>query len=120
MEIMEWTKASLVGMDLFNMAHVLKFSKNIFEEVFCVAHLALNDQNSFDHYNSYNRSPNLAFFCFIKGPSNSILTIKFPKNHITSSYHTNMFKIAMAKIWPLLSFRGYNSQNHIYDSLNTP
>jgi hypothetical protein len=28
-------------------------------------------------------------------------TIKFPKNHITSSYYSKMPKIAKAKIWPL-------------------
>jgi hypothetical protein len=41
-----------------------------------------------------------------KNPSNSLLTINFPKNHITSSYYNKMPKIAMAKIWPLMGFRG--------------
>jgi hypothetical protein len=34
---MEWTEASLVGMDLSNMGQFFLFSKKIFEEVFCVA-----------------------------------------------------------------------------------
>jgi hypothetical protein len=41
------------------------------------------------------------FFSVKESPSNSLPTIKFPKNHITSSYHSNMLKIAKAKIWPL-------------------
>jgi hypothetical protein len=41
-----------------------------------------------------------------ESPSNSLLTIKFPKYHITSSYYSNMPKTAMAKIWPLMGFRG--------------
>jgi hypothetical protein len=41
----------------------------------------------------------------MESPSNSLLTIKFPKNHITSSYHSNMPKIAKAKIWPLMDYR---------------
>jgi hypothetical protein len=48
--------------------------------------LPSNEKNSFDHHNSYNKGPNLAFFSFTESPSNSLLTIKFPKNHITSSY----------------------------------
>jgi hypothetical protein len=34
------------------------------------------------------------FFSFTESPSNSLLTIKFPKNRITSSYHKNLPKIA--------------------------
>jgi hypothetical protein len=47
--------------------------------------LPSNEKNSSDHHNSYNKGPNLAFFSFTESPSNSLLTIKFPKNHITSS-----------------------------------
>jgi hypothetical protein len=68
--------------------------------------LPSNENNSSNHHNSYNKGPNLAFFNFTESPSNSLLTIKFPKNHITSSYHINLPKTAMAKIWPLKSFRG--------------
>jgi hypothetical protein len=68
--------------------------------------LPSNVKNSFDHHNFYNKGPNLAFFSFLKRPSNSLLTIKFPKYHITSSYHNNMPKIAMTNIWPLMGFRG--------------
>jgi hypothetical protein len=67
--------------------------------------LPSNEKNSFDHQNSYNKGPNLAFFSFMESPSNSLLTIKFPKNHITSSYQSNMPKTAMAKIWPLMGLR---------------
>jgi hypothetical protein len=52
--------------------------------------LPLNEKNSSDHHNSYNKGPNLAFFSFTESPSNSLPTIKYPKNHITSSYHNNM------------------------------
>jgi hypothetical protein len=74
----------------------LLFSKKIFEEVFVLPSLPSNEKNSFDHHNSYNKGPNLAFFNFPKSPSNSLLTIKFPKNNITSSYHSNMPKTAKA------------------------
>jgi hypothetical protein len=63
--------------------------------------LSSNEKNSSYHQNSYNKGPNLAFFSFTKSPSNSLPTIKFPKNNITSSYHNNMPNTAKAKIWPL-------------------
>jgi hypothetical protein len=62
--------------------------------------LPSNEKNSSDHHNSYNKGPNLAFFSFTESTSNSLPTIKFPKNHITSSYN-NMPKTTKAKIWPL-------------------
>jgi hypothetical protein len=58
--------------------------------------LPSNGKNSSDHHNSYNKGPNLAFFSITESPFNSLLTIKFPKNHITSSYHKNLPKIAKA------------------------
>jgi hypothetical protein len=54
------------------------------------------EKNSSDHHNSYNKGPNLAFFSFTESASKSLLTIKFPKNHITSSYHRNLPKIGKA------------------------
>jgi hypothetical protein len=67
--------------------------------------LPSNEKNYFDHHNSYSKGPNLAFFSFTKSPPHSLLTIKFPKNHITSSYHSNKPKIAKAIFWPPKSFR---------------
>jgi hypothetical protein len=58
--------------------------------------LPSNEKNSSEHHNSYNKGPNLAFFSFMESPSNFLLTIKFPKNHITSSYYRNLPKIAKA------------------------
>jgi hypothetical protein len=55
-----------------------------------------NEKNSFDHHNSYNKGPNLALFSFTESPSNSLPTIKFPKNHIASSYHRNLPKTTNA------------------------
>jgi hypothetical protein len=78
------------------------------KKFFVLPGLPSNEKNSFDHHNSYNEGPNLAFFSFTKSPSNSLLTIKFPKNHITSSYHSNMPKTARAKIW-LLRILGINT-----------
>jgi hypothetical protein len=69
--------------------------KNL-KKFFVLPALPSNEKNSFDHHNSYNKGPNLAFFRFTESPSNSLLTIKFPKNHITSSYHRNLPKIANA------------------------
>jgi hypothetical protein len=63
--------------------------------------LPLNEKNSSDYHNSYNKCPNLAFFSFIESSSNSLHTIKFPKNHITFFHYNNLPKIAKAKIWPL-------------------
>jgi hypothetical protein len=59
---------------------------------FVLPGLPSNEKNSSDHHNSYNKGPNLVFFSFMESPSNSLPTIKFPKNHITSSYHSNMPK----------------------------
>jgi hypothetical protein len=71
------------------------------KKFFVLLGLPSNENNFSDHHNSYNKGPNLAFFSFTKSPSNSIPTIKFPKDYITSSYHNNMPKIAKAKIWSL-------------------
>jgi hypothetical protein len=99
---MEGTKASLVGMDLSNMAQLfIYFLETYLKKFFGLPVLPSNEKNSSDHHNSYNKGPNLAFFSFTESPSNSLSTIKFPKNHITSSYHSNMPKTAKAKIWPL-------------------
>jgi hypothetical protein len=80
----------------------LFFSK-IFEEFFA---LPSNEKNSYDHHNSYNKGPNLAFFSFMESPFNSLLTIKFPKTNISSSSYNNMPKTAMTEIQSLLGFRG--------------
>jgi hypothetical protein len=56
--------------------------------------LPSNKKNSSDHHNSYNKGPNLALFSFMESPSNSLPTIKFPKNLIKSSYHRNLPKTA--------------------------
>jgi hypothetical protein len=71
------------------------------KKFFVLPGLPSNENNSSDHHNSYNKGPNLAFFSFTESPSNSLPTIKFPKNRITSSYHSNMPETAKAKIWPL-------------------
>jgi hypothetical protein len=63
--------------------------------------LSSNEKNSSNHHNSYNKGLNLVFFSFTESPSNSLPTIKFTKNHITSSYYSNMPKITKVKIWPL-------------------
>jgi hypothetical protein len=68
--------------------------------------LPSNENNSSNHHNSYNNGPNLAIFSFTKSPSNSLLIIKFPKNHITFSYHNNMSKIAKGQILASQAFRG--------------
>jgi hypothetical protein len=58
--------------------------------------LPSNEKNSSNHHNSYNKGSNLAFFSFTKSPSDFLLIIKFPKNHITSSYHRNLPKTTKA------------------------
>jgi hypothetical protein len=72
---------------------------------FALPALSSNEKNSSDRHNSYNKGPNLAFFSFTESPSNSLLTIKFPKTHITSSSYSNMPKTTMAEIQSLLGFR---------------
>jgi hypothetical protein len=52
--------------------------------------LPSNEKNSSDHHNSYNKGPNFALFSFTESPSNSLPTIKFPKNDIKFSYHRNL------------------------------
>jgi hypothetical protein len=66
------------------------------KKFFVLPALPSNENNSFDHHNSYNKGPNLAFFSFRESPSNSLLSIKFPKNYITSFYHRNLPKTAKA------------------------
>jgi hypothetical protein len=63
------------------------FLEKYLKKFFVLPRLPSNEKNSSDHHNSHNKGPNLAFFSFTESPSNSLLTIKFPKNHITSSYH---------------------------------
>jgi hypothetical protein len=105
---MEWTKASLVGMDGIIFFYILiKYLKNFF----VLPALLSNENNSSNHHNSYSKGPNLAFFSFTKSPSNSLLTIIFPKNHITSFYHSNMPKIAKAKFWWILGVKQVNDLN---------
>jgi hypothetical protein len=79
--------------------------------------LPSNEKNSSNHHNSYNEGPNLAFFSFIESPYNSLPTIKFPKNYITSSYYSNLPKTIKAKIWPLRTL-GVNCINCILHLLN--
>jgi hypothetical protein len=81
-----------------------KYLKKFFvvplEEIF-----SSNEKNSSNRHNSYNKGPNLAFFSFTESPSNTLLTIKFPKTHITSSSYSNMPKLTMTEML-LLGFRG--------------
>jgi hypothetical protein len=89
-------------MDLSNMALFLfLFLEKYLKKFFVLLGLPSNEKNSSDYHNSYNKGSNLAFFSFTESPFNSLPTIKFPKNYITSSYHSNMPKTAKAKIWPL-------------------
>jgi hypothetical protein len=76
------------------------------KKFFVLPALPSNEKNSSNYHNSYIKGPNFAFFSFTESSSNSLRTIKFSKNHITPSYHRNLPKVAMAKIWPLKSFRG--------------
>jgi hypothetical protein len=72
-------------MDLSNMAHFsFLFLKKYLKKFFVLPALPSNEKNSSDHHNSYNKGPNFAFFSFTENPSNSLLTVKFSKNHITS------------------------------------
>jgi hypothetical protein len=81
------------------------FLEKYLKKFFVLPGLPSNEKNSFDHHNSYNKGQNLAFFSFTESPSNSLPTIKFPKNHVTSSYYSNMPKTAKAKLWPLRTLR---------------
>jgi hypothetical protein len=72
------------------------FLEKYLKKFFVLPALPLNKNNFFDHHNSYNKGPNLAFFSFMESPSNFLLTIKFPKNHITSFYHMNLPKTTEA------------------------
>jgi hypothetical protein len=103
----EWNepKLSLYVWTYLTWYNFLLFSRKIFEEDFVLPAQPSNEKNSSDHHNSYNKDQDLAFFNFTESPSNFLLTIKFPKNHITSSYHRNLPKTVMAKNWPLKSFR---------------
>jgi hypothetical protein len=76
------------------------------KKFFALPALPSNKKNSFDHHNSYNKGTNLAFFSFTESPSNSLLTIKFPKTHITSSSYSIMPITVMSENRSLVGFRG--------------
>jgi hypothetical protein len=73
---------------------------------FALPALPSNEKNSSDHNNPDNKGPNLVFFSITESPFNSLLTIKFPNTHITSSSYNNMPKTTMTEIQSLLGFRG--------------
>jgi hypothetical protein len=109
---MEWTKASLVRYGtIWHDTIFLYFLEKYLKNLFVLPALSSNEKNSSNHHNSYSKGPNFVFFSFTKSPSNSLRTIEFPRNHITSSYYSNMPKTTMAKIWPLKSSRGKNAWN---------
>jgi hypothetical protein len=94
-------------MDLSKMAQFyFYFLEKYLKKFFVMPALTSNEKNSSYHHNSYNKGPNLAFFSFTESPSNSLLNIKFPKTHITSSSYSNMPKTTMTEIQSLLGFRG--------------
>jgi hypothetical protein len=86
------------------MAQFFLILKKKFEDVFCATRTAKNSSN---RHNSYNKSPNLAFFSFTKSPFNSLLTIKNLKTHITFPSYSNMPKTTMIEIQSLLGFRSH-------------
>jgi hypothetical protein len=88
------------------MAPFFYFLEKYLKKFFALPTLPSNEKNSSNHHNSYNKGPNLASFSFTESPFNSLLTIKFPKTHITSSSYYNMPKTATTKIQSLLGFRG--------------
>jgi hypothetical protein len=80
---------------------ILFYLEKLLKKFFALPALPSNQKNSSDHHNSHNKGPNLAFFSFTESPSNSLLTIKFPKTHITSSSYSNMLKTVMIEIQSL-------------------
>jgi hypothetical protein len=88
------------------MAQFLSFLEKCLKNFFVLPGLPSDEKNSSDHHNSYNKGPNLAFFSFTESPSNYLLTIKFPKNHITSSYHSNMPEKCKGQNLASQDFRG--------------
>jgi hypothetical protein len=85
---------------------IFYFLEKYLKKFFVLPGLPSNEKNSSDHHNSYNKGPNLVFFSFIKSPSNSLPTIKFPQNHITSSYYNNMSKTSKGQNLASHDFRG--------------
>jgi hypothetical protein len=84
------------------------------KKFFALPALPSNEKNSDNSHNSYDKGPNLAFFSFTESPSNFLLTIKFPKTHITSSY-SNMPKTAMTEIQSsrALGVKNYDVENAV-------
>jgi hypothetical protein len=106
-------------MDLSNLVQFFfYFLEKYLKKFFVLPELPSNEKNFSNHHFSYNKGPNLAFFSFTESPSNSLPTIKFPKNHITSSYHSNMPKTAKAKIWPLRTLGVKSEENLMGPEIN--
>jgi hypothetical protein len=82
------------------------FLEKYLKKFFALPALPSNEKNSFDHHNSYNKGPNLAFFSFTESPFNSLFTIKFLESHITFFSYNNMPKTTMTEIQSLFGFRG--------------
>jgi hypothetical protein len=74
------------------------FIEKYLKKFFALPALPSNEKKSSDHHNSYNKGPFLAFFSFTENPSNSLLTIKSPKTHSTTSSYNNMRKISITEI----------------------
>jgi hypothetical protein len=72
------------------------FLQKYLKNFFVLPALPSNEKNSYDYHNYYNKGPNLVFFSFTESPSNSLLTTKFPRNNIISSYHRNLPKTTNA------------------------
>jgi hypothetical protein len=79
-------------MGQFSFFSIEKYSKKFF----VLPTSPSNEKSSSDHHNSYNKSPILAFFSFLENPSTSVLTIKYPKNHIAFSYYSKQPKSTKA------------------------
>jgi hypothetical protein len=82
---MEWTKASLVGTDLSNIAQFsFDLSKKYLKKFFVLPAQFSNEKNSSDHHNSYNKGPNPACNDFLESPLNFLSTQKVSKYSITN------------------------------------
>jgi hypothetical protein len=68
--------------------------------------LPLNEKNSSDHHNSYNKGSNLAYNGLLESPLSFPSTKKVSGNPMTNWDHRCVPKVPKFHIWKSRSFRG--------------
>jgi hypothetical protein len=86
--------------------YLFLFSKKYLKKFFVLPAMPLNETNSFDHHNYYNKGPNLVCNGLLESPLNFPSTKKVSKNQIINWNRSCVPKILKFHLWNSQSFRG--------------